>query len=169
MPVKIAQILFTLICLALSGPLQARGNSNSSLAGTWSLDLSQMPVPPDARPLSVTLTFAGIDKKRWRMTVVIIGNNNSKRVMASEYRLDGVAVSIKGDQLEADMAAVRMPTPGIMVLGLANSGRPASTRVYVVAPDGASMTEHAVTYGDTGVPTIRINRFVRASVPMGKG
>lgn len=132
-----------------------------SLLGTWSLDVARLPIPPEARPRSVTISFADAGAEKWRTTVVITGGDGSERRMVSSYQRDGRAVAVEGDQDEGDKVAVSTPTPTIMVLSLSRLGRPGSTRVYSVAPDGRTMTETAVTYDDTGAPQMRTNLFAR--------
>lgn len=155
--------------LCLSGGALAGEASDAStpaaapapLLGSWVLDLSQMPTPAEYRPRSVTVTFADAGAGQWSTHFVIIGADGGVRDMTSLYERNGVAVPIAGDRMEADAVAVATPGPDIMVMALAKDGRPASTRVYMVSGDGASMTEQAVTYGDDGMPVIRSNRFSR--------
>ncbi len=132
-----------------------------SLLGTWAVDVNQLPIPPEARPKSVTITFADAGAEKWRTTVVITGGDGSERRMVSAYKRDGRAVTVEGDQDEGDKVAVSTPTPSIMVLSLSRLGRPGSTRVYSVVPDGRTMTETAVTYDDVGAPQMRTNHFTR--------
>ncbi len=133
----------------------------SPLLGTWSLDLSQMPVPADQRPKSVSITFADVGGGKWSTRVVITGQDGNVREMNSRYMRGGAAVPIEGDRMEADIAAVATPAPNVMVLALGKDGHPASTRIYTVSRDGKKMTEEAVSWGDGGTPVIRSNQFMR--------
>lgn len=138
---------------------QAAHSKASPLLGTWSLDLSQMPVPADQRPKSVTITFADVGGGKWSTRVVITGQDGNVREMNSAYMRGGAAVAIEGDRMEADIAAVATPAPNVMVLALGKDGHPASTRIYTVSRDGKKMTEEAVSWGDGGTPVIRTNQF----------
>lgn len=140
---------------------QASQHKASPLLGTWSLDLSQMPVPADQRPKSVTITFADVGGGKWSTRVIITGQDGNVREMNSAYMRGGAAVAIEGDRMEADIAAVATPAPNVMVLALGKDGHPASTRIYTVSRDGKKMTEEAVSWGDGGTPVIRTNQFMR--------
>ncbi|MDH7639430.1 hypothetical protein [Sphingomonas oryzagri] len=120
-----------------------------------------MPIPPEARPKSVTAEFADAGDGFWLTTYVIAGRDGGERRMTSRERLDGKAVPIEGDTVEADSVAMSMPAPGVLVMGLGKDGRPGSVRTYTVAPDGRSMTESAVNVGDDGKPFVRTFRWVR--------
>ena len=63
--------------------------------------------------------------------------------------------------LEADVSATTMPLPQVLVMQLAKGGVPASTRIYTVAADGASMTETVAYFGPDGQPALRKNVFMR--------
>jgi hypothetical protein len=133
----------------------------SPLIGSWAVDVSRLPVPPEARPKSVTFTFSEAGKGKWTTQVDILGGDGSERHMTSAYTLDGRAAVIEGDTAEADAGAVKLPAPNVMVLALGKGGIPASTRVYVVAPDGKTMIETATYIGGDGKPMIRTNYFTR--------
>ena len=81
--------------------------------------------------------------------------------MTSRERLDGKAVPIEGDQIEADSTAMTSPATGVLVMGLSKGGRPGSVRVYSVSIDGTAMIESAANVGDDGQPFIRTFRWVR--------
>lgn len=152
------------LCAALlvATPAVAAQPGPEPLLGTWTLDLTSMPVPPDARPASVTVTFVDGGPAGWTTTYMIAARDGSERRMTSRTRPDGTAVAIEGDRLEADSVALSHPAPGVLVMGLSKDGRPGSVRVYTVAPDGASMTESAANVGADGKPFIRTFRWVRS-------
>jgi hypothetical protein len=133
----------------------------SPLLGSWAVDVSRLPVPPEARPKSVTMTFSERLGGKWETQVEIIAKDGSTRRMTSAYALDGTAAPIDGDRLEADTAAVKMPTTNVLVLALAKGSSPASTRIYTVAPDGREMVETAVYFDDNGKAVMRTNYFNR--------
>jgi hypothetical protein len=135
--------------------------SDSPLLGRWTVDVSRLPMPPEARPKSVTFTFRDAGAGKWSTNVDIISGDGSERHMSSTYGLDGTPSPIEGDKVEADTGAVKLPTPNVMVLALGKGGIPASTRVYTVAPDGKTMIETAVYFGDDGKPVMRTNYFTR--------
>lgn len=161
---KIVLPLMMFAGLSLAGSVSAQpvaGDLASPLLGSWALDISQMPVPAEARPKAVTITFSDAGAGKWATRVIIVGNDAIERDTTSAYERNGSAVPIEGDQLEADTVAVATPTPKIMVMAMAKDRHPASTRVYTVSDDGNIMVEEAVTYNDSGMPVIRTNRFSR--------
>jgi hypothetical protein len=160
---RILHMLLVLLAFTLSSGLSAQTSDNVAdpLMADWALDLAAMAVPPEMRPRSVTISFADIGGGRVRATVLIVAPDHSERRMTGDYGRDGVSAPIQGDQLEADRAAIRTPSANVLVMAMAIGQRPASTRVYVVAPDGQSMSEQAVSYDDDGTPVIRNNRFTR--------
>ena len=133
----------------------------SPLLGRWTVDVSRLPMPPEARPKSVTFTFRDAGGGKWSTNVDIINGDGSERHMMSNYVPDGTASPIAGDKLEADTAAVKIPVPNVMVLELVKGGAPASTRVYTVAADGKTMIETAAYVGGDGKPVMRTNYFNR--------
>jgi hypothetical protein len=135
--------------------------SASPLLGTWAVDVSRLPMPPEARPKSVTFTFREVGAGKWTTNVDILGGDGSERHMATTYVPDGTPSPIEGDEAEADTSAVKLPTPNVMVLALGKGGVPASTRVYTVAADGKTMIETAVYFSDDGKPVMRTNYFSR--------
>ena len=147
---------------ALQGaPALAKSAMASPLLGSWAVDLSRLPIPPEARPKSVTITFSDAGADKWRINVDILGGDGSARHMTSTYTPDGTPSAIEGDTAEADIAAVKIPAPNVMVLELGKGGMPASTRVYTVAPDGKTMIETAASTGADGKPSLRTNYFSR--------
>lgn len=133
----------------------------SPLLGVWTVDVSRLPMPPQARPKSVTIKFSEAGGNNWTTTVDIYGGDGSHRHMAGTNALDGTPSSITGDLAEADSVAVKLPAPNVMVMQLAKGGIPASTRVYTVAADGRTMIETAAYVGPDGKPLLRTNYFRR--------
>jgi hypothetical protein len=151
--------VLAMLLLIGATPGQARASSASPLLGSWAVDVSRLPVPPQARPKSVRITFSDAGGGKWVTRVDIFGGDGSERHMTSTYALDGSAARIDGDTAEADVGAVKIPAPNVLVLALGKGGLPASTRVYTVAPNGKSMIETATSIGGDGKPVMRTNYF----------
>ncbi|HSX57107.1 MAG TPA: hypothetical protein VLG14_17510 [Sphingomonas sp.] len=151
--------------LLLSGVLLATPASTrtaplaSPLLGSWAVDLSRLPMPPEARPKSVTIRYSDAGGGKWRTNVDVIRPDGSEDHAAGTHALDGTSAPVTGN-FEADTAAARLPEPNVLIMALAKGGIPASTRVYTVAPDGKTMTEVAVYFRD-GQPVMRTNHFTR--------
>ncbi|MBA8886695.1 hypothetical protein FHW12_000886 [Dokdonella fugitiva] len=131
----------------------------SPLVGHWSVDVSRLPMPPEARPRSVTIAFAEADGK-WATTVDIVDAGGNASHATGMTMLDGTPSAVAGSA-EADVAAMTMPQPGVLVMSLAKGGLPANTRVYAVAADGRTMIETAAYFGSDGKPIMRTNYFSR--------
>ncbi|URD60334.1 lipocalin family protein [Sphingomonas sp. KRR8] len=156
-------LLRILVLVFLLGATSALAGAEQSwpLMGSWAVDVSRLPMPPEARPKSVTLTFSRSGDGRYHTLVRILAGDGSERTMTGSYTADGTPYKIEGDTLEADTAAVTLPTPDVMVLALAKNGTPASTRVYALQPGGEELVETAAYVGDDGKPLIRTNVFRR--------
>jgi len=141
-----------------AAPALAQPPAVSPLVGSWAVDVSRLPMPPAARPKSVTIAFRGAGEGKWVTQVDIVDADGTKRHTADTAALDGTAIKIK-DSTEADTVAMKMPAPNVLVMGLGMGGMPASTRVYTVAADGRTMIETAVNFD--GVPVLRTHYFTR--------
>lgn len=150
-----------LLATVLPCPVSA-ADTQSPLFGRWSVDTARMPMPPDARPRSVVLTFADAGRERLTMGVDIVFHEGGEVHTKGTNPLDGTSVSVVGSP-EADAAAMTHPQPNVLVVGLSMGGVPASTRVYSVAPDGKTMTETVSFYDDKGRPAMRVHYFTRTS------
>jgi hypothetical protein len=155
------RVFLAMLLLMGAMPGHARASSASPLLGSWAVDVSRLPVPPQARPKSVRITFSDAGGGKWATRVDIFGGDGSERHMTSTYAPDGSAAPIEGDTAEADIGAVKIPAPNVLVLALGKGGMPASTRVYTVAPNGKTMIETATSTGDDGKPVMRTNYFTR--------
>jgi hypothetical protein len=144
---------------ALAQSSGAKGSTPSPLLGTWAVDISRLPMLPEARPKSVTIAFRDAGEEKWTIDVSIVNPDASTIHAYGTYALDGTAGLGQGSTIEADTGAIRMPAPNVLVLGLGKSGMPASTRIYTVAADGKTMIETAVNHN--GVPVMRTNYFTR--------
>ena len=132
----------------------------SPLIGSWAVDIARLPVPPQARPKSVTFTFSESGDGMLKMQVHIVGPDGSESHSIATASLDGEAVPVTGS-MEADVAAVKMPAPNVLVLMLAKEKAPASTRIFTVSADGKTMIETAAYFGPEGRPLMRTNHFSR--------
>lgn len=154
--VAVALIAAPLAASAVAQPLE-----RSPLLGTWAVDVTRLPVPPEARPKSVTFKFNEAGDGKWTTDVDIKGGDGSDRHSIATFALDGTGAVIEGDQAEADTVAATLPQPNVMVMELGRGGIPASTRVYTVARGGQTMIETAAYFGRDGKPVMRTNYFSR--------
>ncbi|MEP7044929.1 MAG: hypothetical protein ABI843_17835 [Dokdonella sp.] len=160
--------LFTLLLVAgvihsapaLANPLPPATSVPSPLLGSWSVDVTRLPVPAEARPTRVTITFSDSGGGKWSMQVAIVDAGGSQSTVQGTYTLDGSTVPIQGT-IEADVGAMKKPESNVLVLALGKGGGPASTRIYTVNPDGESMIETAVNTAGNGLPMMRTNYFSR--------
>ena len=143
-----------------AAPAFAEPSSASPLLGVWSVDVAKLTTPPAERPKSVTITYSEAGAGKWRTKVDVVLHDGKAVQAISTYVPDGTATPVEGN-LEADMAATRLPEPGVMVTALARGGQPGSMRTYTVAPDGKTMTETVVYFTQQGVPAMRTNYFNR--------
>lgn len=150
-----------LAAAAFSQPALAAGSAGtSSLLGTWAVDVARLPMPPAARPRSVTITFAAVGTDQLDMRVEVIDPAGGRLQAQGTTPLDGTPTAVASN-FEADLSATTMPRPEVLIVQLAKNGQPASTRIYAVNPDGASMTETVTYFGADGRPVQRQNHFSR--------
>lgn len=156
-----ALFVFLLIAgTALGAPAHARSSTASPLLGSWTVDVSRLPIPPAARPKGVTITFTDAGEGKLAMDVDITDAGGAEIHSTGTAALDGSSVSVTGSP-EADIAAMKRPQPGVLVVALGKGGSPASTRIYAAAADGRTMVETAVYFGSDGLPIMRTNYFTR--------
>ena len=152
---------FLFVAAAMHGPSAlAETPSTSPLLGSWAVDTSRLTMPPEARPKSVTITYSDVGGGKWKTNVEVVLPDGKAVQAVSTYIPDGSPVPVEGN-FEADMAATRLPEPGVMVTALARGGIPGSMRTYTVAADGKTMTETVVYFKSGGVPAMRTNYFNR--------
>ena len=157
---KRTRVGWILLALTMSLPAWAGETAHPPLEGRWALDVARMSQPPEARPKGVTIAFEDVGDGTWRMDVEIVDAADGTARMGTRLPLDGSPVTFERNP-EADSAAMRMPSPGVMVVGLGRNGIPASTRVYSVSADGNAMTEVASYLDPAGKPLLRVNHFTR--------
>ncbi len=156
-----ALLAFALVAgAALGASADARSSVDSRLLGTWAVDASRLPMPPEARPKSVTISFGDAGAGKLAMEVDIVDAAGARIHSTSTAAVDGSSVRVTASP-EADLAAMKLPQPGVLVLALGKGGVPASTRIYAAAPDGRTMVESAVYFGSDGLPIMRTNYFRR--------
>jgi hypothetical protein len=153
--------VFLLITGAVLGaPAHARSLTGSPLLGKWAVDVSRLPVPLAARPKGVTITFSDAGQGKLTMEVDIVDAGGAEIHSTGTAALDGSSAHVEGSP-EADIAAMKLPQPGVLVLALGKGGIPASTRIYAATADGKTMVETAVYFGSDGLPIMRTNYFTR--------
>jgi hypothetical protein len=153
--------LAALLALSLN-PAIAQEAARSPLLGSWSVDLSRLPIPAPMRPRSVTIRFADAGPSRLATTVDVVDPAGQLLRAEGVNTLDGTPAPVSGN-LEADLGAFTQPVPGVLVMQLARGGQPASTRIYTVSADGQTMTETVAYFNDAGQPALRANHFSRIS------
>lgn len=139
-------------------------HASSPLLGSWDVDVTRLPMPPEAPPQRVTIRYSVVDAARWQMDVEIVDNKGSKTHGVSVFPLDGTQVAAAGSP-EADKIAAVLPQPDVLVTSLAKGTSPASTRIYAVADDGKTMVETASYFGAEGKSILRTNYFTRSKTP----
>lgn len=155
-----AMLAALLSVAALGGaPAFAGSPSESPLVGHWTLDVDSLPMPPEARPKSVTLAFAALPDGRWNERVRIVDQNDKSLHSESTLSLDGTPGRASGTYW-VDVLAARMPAPNVLVMQFVHEGIPRSTRVYSVSQDGKVLTETEAYFKD-GTPVMRTAFFRR--------
>lgn len=152
--------LFAVALIALVSSAQAEPLRSSPLLGAWAVDTTRLPMPPQARPRSVTFTFAEAPNGGLATRVEVVDATGGKTQAESIQPLDGTPTTVQGN-LEADIAAASMPASGVLVMQLARAGTPASTRIYTITEGGAAMVETVAYFGTDGKPRTRSNYFSR--------
>lgn len=143
--------------LALASSASAE---KSPLLGSWSVDVTRLPVSEDQRPKSVILSFSEADAGRWHMDVEITLADGTYSHGITTFDLDGNPAPASGNP-EADLAAARLPAPGVLIVGLSRAGMPGSFRIYAIQPDGDHQIETASYFNPDGTPYTRFNYFTR--------
>ena len=148
------------MALAHGAPALAESPAASRLLGNWAVDVSRLPMPPEARPRSVRIGFHDAGGGKWTMRVDIVYADGTESHVAGTSALDGTATPVSGSN-EADIAAMKLPVPGVLVVALGWKGMPASTRVYTIGADGDTMVETSASVGRDGAPLLRTFHFTR--------
>jgi lipocalin len=157
------KMLFAAVAVAILLPCasaHADAPTSSPLLGSWAVDVSRIPRPPQERPKSVTLTFGQADDGKVLVRADIVEQSGGTLHAEGAATLDGRATPVKSS-FEADTMALQRPAPNVLVMMLAKDRSGASTRIYTVAADGRSMTETVAAFAPDGSPAMRINYFTR--------
>lgn len=141
-------------------PALADSPVSSPLAGKWAIDVASLPMPPEARPKSVTLEFRTQADGKWNTQVKIVNPDGSTMHSDATLPLDGTPGPVTGDYW-ADVSAMKMPAPNVLVLQLAYKGTPSSTRIYTVTGDGKTLTETKAFFSKEGNPILQTTTFSR--------
>lgn len=157
---KISVPVLLAASLLLASPVHSKQHRTATLSGVWAADTSRLPMPPQMRPKSVTITFANMPDGALSTRVEVVDAAGALSYAQGIAPLDGTPAPVEGN-LEADTSAATMPAPGVLVMQLSRNGVPGSTRVYTLGADGESMTETAANFGDDGRPAMRIHYFHR--------
>lgn len=155
------KLIFFVAALTLSIPAFAAEPAPASpLFGAWKVDTSRLPMAPEARPRSVTITFSSPGSDRLSAKIEVVDPAGGRLEAEGVTPLDGSPTRVKSN-FEADVSATTMPRPEVLIMQLAKGGSPASTRIYVVNADGNTMVETVAFFTREGQPVFRKNYFSR--------
>ena len=112
----------------------------SPFLGRWAVDVAKLPLPPEQRPKSVTMTFSDVGGGKWSTTVDIVGLDGSVSHSVSTYTLDGTPAPLSNN-VEYDHVAITTPLPNVLVMALSKEGTPGTTRIFTIAADGKTDIE----------------------------
>lgn len=134
----------------------------SPLLGRWTLDVSTLPMPPEARPRRVDLQFRDAPGGKWTTRVEIVDQGGKTMYSESTLSLDGTPGQASGTYW-VDVTAAKMPAPNVLVMQFVYEGIPRSTRVYSVEAGGNVLIETEAYFKEDGTPMMRTALFNRAS------
>ena len=162
MKIRILKPTFALLAslLLAFGSAESAEPAAAPIFGTWEVDVSKLPMPPEARPKRVEISFRSLKPGQVSTQVRVTTVDGSIMASESVTDLSGTPAKASGN-LEADTVSTTMPLPQVLVMQLSLNGHPGSTRIYAVQPGGRTMTETAANYDDHGLPYTRINYFRR--------
>jgi hypothetical protein len=156
----IVRTILLSFAVAQAAPALAGETAASPFLGSWAVDVTQLPIPAEVRPKSVTFTHSDAGEGRWSTVVEIVAADGAVSRSETIHALDGTPAPVT-NSIEADLVAFSNPSPDVLIMALSNKGQPSSLRVYTIAPDGRSQTETAVYYSPEGVPAMRPAYFTR--------
>lgn len=143
-------------------PAQAATSTDSPLLGRWTLDVDSLPMPPQMRPKSVTVSFEEAPGGQWNTQVEIIDQQDQRMHSESTLALDGTPGRATGNYW-VDVIAAKMPEPNVLVMQFVYEGIPRSTRVFSVNADGSVLTETETYFKEDGTPMMRTAHFTRVA------
>ena len=126
--------------------------------GSWKVDVSKLPVPEP--PASVTIRWENAEDGRLKMNVDIVDRRGALTHAESTFALDGTPARAVGS-LDVDIVSMTMPSDRVLVMGAGVAGNPSNTRIFAISSDGRRMTETIVGHGPGGVPTTRVNNWLK--------
>ena len=144
-------VLLTFAMPGEAAPVQTAATqaSASPLLGRWSLDITTLPFPPDARPKRVVMTLREVDAGHWAAEVEIIARGGVVIRSAGTMPLDGTPSPMQVG-VEADHVSITLPQPNMLIMALSKAGTPGTTRIYTLTPGGDAMTETHVYVAPNG-------------------
>ncbi|WP_442256161.1 LuxR family transcriptional regulator [Stenotrophomonas maltophilia group sp. RY12688] len=157
---KLLSAVLLCACSLPAGLALAVEASPSPLLGRWSLDTATSALPEAQRPKRVVLEFKDAGDGRWSSHVDIVLHDGNTMKSDGTLALDGTPGPLSGTY-GADKANLKLPAPNTVVMQLVDHGTPASTRIYTVADDQATMTETKAFYAHDGTPILQTNLFKR--------
>lgn len=128
-----------LFATALSAPAISAPPASPFL-GRWGVDVASLPLPPEQRPKSVTMTFSDAGGGKWTTDIEIVAPDGTPVHSVSTYTPDGTPAVIAPDG-EYDHVAITTPLPNVLIMALSKAGTPGTTRIYTLSPDGNTDTE----------------------------
>ena len=148
--------------LAVSGPaaIPSVHPITAPLIGTWLLDTSRLPMPPEQRPKSVKITFGKAKGGMLSVHVDIVYASGEVVHSFSTAALDGTLAAVTNSP-EGDAVALKQPTPSVLVMALRKDDILVSTRVYSVVPGGHGLVETVVYPKKIGSLVMKTNYFTR--------
>ena len=150
-------ILLAVVALAQAA---SAAPTASPFLGTWKVDIAKLPLPPEQRPKSVTMTFADAGAGKWTTTVDIVGPDGAAVHSVSTYPLDGTPATVNGNQ-EYDHVAITTPLPNVLIMALSKEGTPGTTRIFTIAPDGNTDLETHVYQTPAGPLSMKTAEWER--------
>jgi hypothetical protein len=152
-------VILTVVALQ-AVPGFAESQAASPLEGRWAIDVAKLPIPAEARPKSVILDFHDAGEGKWSTQVEILDQNGGSMHAEATLPLDGTPGPVAGNYW-ANVSAMKMPAPNVLVMQLVDHGNPSSTRIYSVSKDGNTLTETKAFFSKDGSPILQTNLFNR--------
>jgi hypothetical protein len=131
----IMKLAVPILCCAMLSQAAVAAPPTSPFLGRWSVDVAKLPLPPEQRPKSVTMTFSDAGQGKWTTRVEIVALDGSVSQTVSTYPLDGTPAPIAANG-EYDHVAITTPLPNVLIMALSKEGTPGTTRIFTIAPDG---------------------------------
>lgn len=155
-------VLMSSPILAVSGPatILSAHPITAPLLGSWLLDTSRLPMPPEQRPKSVRITFGKTKGGMLNVHVDIVYASGEVVHSFSTAALDGTLAAVTNSP-EGDAVALKQPTPSVLVMALRKGGILVSTRIYSVLPGGHGLVETVVYPKKIGSLVMKTNYFTR--------